>query len=592
MLGSPTAPRPYAARIRLLATKIWNHMAPRYAALALLFSAFLDCVPAQARAEPQDLRPPLALLPEQSVVVLEVQRPSQLLQALAAHPLGMPLTQAPEEMPWRQGLLEVESFLGQSLASTLSVLADRGAALGLLPDDPDWRTGLVLWASDAQASAELLARIFDQLEARFGAPGMLDKPRELIAGAPVWSLGEDLWIGQAGGRLMASQTRALLAEMLTRASQPDALGLLGHPAVTAAREVPAPPLGVWLWTDMQRLRAAKSEIQWAELDALVRRPEGLLGIGAGLALLPQAEHWSASLALDGNRLLLDLLGRGLKAAPSGLVPTQPAGMRTFLGHPGNVAEALLYRDFALLVDERARLLEPSALARFSAKLTELEVFFGGLRLGEDVLSKLSPWWQAVVREVPFPAGGTPGMPLPGAALFIAMPNDPRLHHALDAAFQSLVSIANVEGAQQGRPPLRLAVKLHGNQPYSMASPMPLAEGEVGDLRYNLVPALAMTEAGLLLATHEGLLLDLLDELEPAEGQAPEPAESLHIHGAALAQWARGQLPRLKLLAELSGQRAYLDAWIQWLADSQLRANLRFPSDRLRLSVQLEHAAAR
>lgn len=566
-------------------------MAHRYAALALLFSGFLGSNALQARPHAQDGRPPLALLPEQSAVVLEVQQPSQLLEALNARPLGMPLAQDPADVPWRQGLEDTERFLGQSLASALAICADRGAALGFVPGRTDWRTGLVLWASDEGASAALLTKIFDKLEQQFGQPGLFDNPRERIAGLPVWSVGDELWIGQAGPRLMAAQTRALLAEMLTRSANPAELGLLGQPAMTAAREVPAPPLGLWFWTDLKRLRAAPSEIQWEPLDALIRRPEGLLGVGSGLALLPHAEHWSASLALEGQKLSLELLAHGLGTAPAGLIPAQPANQRAFLAHPENLAQALLHRDFALLVDERARLLEPSALAQFSAKLTELEAFFGGLRLGEDILKRFSPWWQVALREVPFPTGSAPGLPLPGGALFIELPNDARLHHALDAAFQSLVSLANVEGAQQGRSPLRLAAKLHGGQAYSVASPLPLAEGEVGDLRYNLVPALALTEQGLLLASHEALLLEVLDELKAAPTQSSSPGEHLHINGAALADWAGSQLAGLKLLANLGGQRGDVEAWVDWLETSQLQADLRYPQNGVRFSARLEHNAA-
>jgi hypothetical protein len=191
-----------------------------------------------------------------------------------------------------------------------------------------------------------------------------------------------------------------------------------------------------------------------------------------------------------------------------------------------------------------------------------------------------------LRPVPFPAGTAPGLPLPGAVLFLEVPDDPRLAHALEAAFQTLISLSNVESAQQGRPPLRLAAKLAGQRSYSVATPMPLAEGEVGDLRYNLAPALCLTDGGLLLASHEALLLDVLDELEKAAPLAA-PAEVLELSGAELADWAEAQVSGLELLARLRGQSQPLGPWIEWLQSLWLEARVDYGPDAIRFAAWLE-----
>lgn len=575
------APRPTLARcprIRCLPTGKGAGRAARAGALGLF---------AAAPCWSQEARPAAAFLPADSAVLIELSAGSEFVAALEALPLDPPWQPPPAgRAPWRRDYEQLEGFLGAGLPAVLSRLADRGAALGLVPEGPDWQACLVLWAADEQRSAAELARLLDEVARRYGAPKLFEQPTERRGEALLWSLGEELLVARVGPRVLVSGSRALLCEGLDRLEQPADLGPLARPGPRSARALPAPDCGVWMWMDPTRLRGARTEIDWNGLDGLLTRPEGLLGLGAGLACLPRAGDWALAAEAGQDRLRLALCGFGLEALPPGLLPAAGPRPRAFLRHPDNLATALLHRDWPTATRERGRLFEPGALAQFSAKLEELQIFFGGLRLSEDVLARLSPWWQVALRPVPFPAGTAPGLPLPGAVLFLEVPDDPRLAHALEAAFQTLISLSNVESAQQGRPPLRLAAKLAGQRSYSVATPMPLAEGEVGDLRYNLAPALCLTDGGLLLASHEALLLDALDELD-AETAPAGPAERLELSGAELADWAEAQVQGLELLARLRGRDLPLRPWIEWLATLALEARVDYGADALRFEARLE-----
>jgi hypothetical protein len=535
----------------------------------------------------QEARPPAAFLPKDSAVVIELSGGAEFIAALERVPLDPPWAPPPAgRAPWRRDYERLEGFLGAPLPEVLARLSDRGAALGLVPSGADWQACLVLWASDAERSRSELERLLNEVARRYGVPKLFEQPSERRGEAELWAIGEELWVARQGPRILASGSRALLLEGLERLSDPGALGLLAEPGPSRARALPAPDRGLWMWLDPKRLRGARTDIDWNGLDGLLTKPEGLLSLGAGLACLPRATDWALSAEAEDGALRVAFGGFGLDALPPGLLPSSPTSPREFLRHPENLGQALLHRDWPTATRERGRLFEPGALAQFSAKLEELQIFFGGLRLGEDVLARLSPWWQVALRPVPFPAGTAPGLPLPGAVLFLEVPDDPRLAHALEAAFQTLISLSNVESAQQGRPPLRLAAKLAGQRSYSVATPMPLAEGEVGDLRYNLAPALCLTDGGLLLASHEALLLDVLDELEKAAPLAA-PAEVLELSGAELADWAEAQVSGLELLARLRGQSQPLGPWIEWLQSLWLEARVDYGPDAIRFAARLE-----
>lgn len=533
-----------------------------------------------------EVRSAAAFLPEGSLVALEVKDPTTLWATLAAGPLGAPWSGDADAPDLVRGLAEIESTLGANLETLLGDLASGGLALGV---DFTGRTPTVvlsLRALDQNRGAERLRDVLSAVGRSFGAPRAFETPIERN-GARIWRIGEDLTVAQKGTVTLLGTRGADLEEGLERCDDTTDLGPIARPDWQRSREAIGENEGLWALVDVAALRKETTDIDWPALDGLGRRTEGLLTLGAPLALLPRCERLRLGLRVDADGLWLCLDGEGPTTIASDLLPKGPAPAAPLAERTGNLIGALLHRDLGTLAERRGELLERDSLGAFSSALTELEPFFGSLRLGEDVLPRLGDWWEIAVREVPFAADERPELPLPGALLSIGLPDDRRLAEAIEAAFQSAVAISNVEGAQEGRAPLLLNVRQHNGHSYSLARPLSLAPGEPRDLRFNLVPAMAVWQNRLLVASHAALIEEALDGLDGGLSGSPGSGEHLRVDGAALAAWAGEQRAALLYLARLTGRSgARVDPWLDWLAGADLELRTAVKPEGLRVEALL------
>jgi len=252
--------------------------------------------------------------------------------------------------------------------------------------------------------------------------------------------------------------------------------------------------------------------------------------GAELAGLASAPALVATLRLEGQGLELELQGlepRRVAALAAGARPAEvPAELSGASG-----AEALLYRDYGAFFRERNALFPAEALPKFAEAITNGALFFEGRDLGEEVLPHLSPWVRVVVRELEFAPERRPEIPLPGIAL-VAVLDTPEEGAGWQAAFQTIVSIANVDQAQKGQRGMRLALGREGEVELSSARFTTPRPGEGIDIRHNLEPCLAVVNRHLVVASHEALARELVRELA---GRDPGRTgrEFLRIEAAAV-----------------------------------------------------------
>lgn len=493
------------------------------AAFALLPLAWRG-VRAEPPSTPAQERELASLFPERCLVYVEGCGLLPLLEQGLDHPflstvqeseLGRALLGALPLSP--TGALAVaDGWLGQPALPLAAALIRRGLGLGF---DPETQKSVILARGDDAESVERgLGVLFDALERQYGWPGAFDRPHAEWSGADAWSFGADAHVAHHGDLFLFANDSALAQETLALANDPEGRGLLGR-AGFAAQHAARPGGGLlWAWLELAELEPYADE-GFRELRAANRSPavQGLLG--AASAALFSARALSATLALDGERALALHLRAHDAAGATALLPRARPGAVPAELDGENLAEALLYRDYARYFTARTELFPPESLPGFAEAITNGALFFEGQDLGADVLRGLSPWIRVVSRPLVFAEGRRPEIPLPGVAV-VAVLDDEAAGEAWAAAFQTIVSVINVDQAQKGGKSMRLHLATEGDVQISAARYPAPAPGDGVDVRFNLEPALAIAGRHLVLGTHESLVRALVRELS-----ATEPGET-------------------------------------------------------------------
>jgi hypothetical protein len=544
-------------------------------------------------------RPLASLVPTRCLVYVESEGLEPWLAQGLEHPL---LRRVLESAPGRallakaaltpsQALERADAWLGAPALACAAELAHGGLAFGF---DPVTKKSLLLARGrDAAAVEAGLTRVFDAVERQFGWPGALDRPQRSWSDADVWSLGEAV-VARRDALLVLANDAELAQDALELAAEAEGAGLLANPEFAAAHAARQRGTLAWTWLALEELEPLGDQ-GFRDLRA-AEQTAAMQGVfGAGLAALASAPSLAATLCLDEAGLALELQGLGARHVTALAPGTRSAEVPAELGGDSG-AEALVYRDYAAFFRERAALFPPEALPAFAEAITNGALFFEGQDLGEDVLPHLSPWYRVVVRELAFPAERRPEIPLPGAAL-VAVLDTPEAGAQWQAAFQTIVALANVDQAQKGQRGMRLALGREGEIELSSARFATPRAGEGIDIRYNLEPCLAVVGRHLVLATDEELARALVRELAGREpGRAGR--EFLRVEAAAVLAALRanhGTLVAKKQIEEglerpaAEAELTLLEEALAWLDELALALDPANASLRLELSFAREDA---
>lgn len=561
-----------------------NRSIPIAALLALSLLGFRSEVEKAARIAPD--RPLASLLPPSCLVYLEGCGLQPLLEQGLDHPFVRALGQTPigEELRTRlprspeEAIRLADAWLGQPALPLIAGLTRHGIGLGFSPGTKE--AVLVARGGNADEVSRDLAFILDAIERRIGAPGLLDRPGRHWEGADIWTLGE-MSVARRGELLVVGNGVGPIEEVLELAADPSGRGLLDREGFEELRTTASSDATLWVWIDMAGI-APFADTGFRELRTADRKPavQGLLGAQVGAAL--SARALSVGLSLE-HAETVELEIRAFEgSAAAALVPLARTGCIPAACEGPDLASALVYRDYARFLTLRQELFAPEALPSFAEALTNAALFFGGQDLGEEVLAGLSPWIRVVVRSPRFESGRVPEAPLPAAAA-VACLEDERDGEQWVAAFQTVVSILNVDQTQKGKKSLHLALEREGEVSLSVARYSTPASSEEVDLRYNLEPSLAVVGRHLVIGTHSSLVHDLVRRLaEATPTDSSLAAETLEIEASGWRslldanfellvarkvleeglelEVARGKLePLRQLLRTLEGMRAVLSS---------------------------------
>jgi hypothetical protein len=481
----------------------------------------------------------------------------------------------------------------------VAATCERGAALGLarVADRPAWV--VVLRARDAQTVRSARESAFAALGRRYGDALVRALPREEFRGGAVWGIGPEFALAEHGEHLVAGNSPALVRDVLTRVASTGELGLLAEPTLSEALAEGAGTAPLFAWADVERAtlyergEAAREELTTSR--AAARNPGTLLVFGPALGLAPLARAITAELSFEGEDPRLRLCARDVEvpaALSASAAPASP-GTEAVQLRPGarDLARATLHRDFAAVLARRTELFDADQLAALAKGLSDLSLFFMGKDLVEDVLPRVSPWWTLVARPIEFGAAPRPELELPALAAIVELSDPERDGPLVVAAFQSLVSIINVERAQQGEDALLLELALEGSTQVSFAHFLAPDRDQPVDIRYNLAPAVARNGSRVVIGSHVELVRELVREGLGGERSAGDALPARAANHATPGAVSRDALtlsgPGIARYIALNERAIVLNAM---LGKGQTEARATEEARRLRLLLELVQSA--
>lgn len=537
-----------------------------FTALALCAFAELS-QPLTVRADGPVHTPPMGCL-----AYIEWRTPQATVAAIEGHEvlgpvLGELARQVLGENEDLEGLLAALSNEGESFTDTLARLAGDGLAVWVTFEQFAPVFSLALPAADAEAGAARRSELLRSLERLADAPGALATPSESTDGVDVWALGDALFVVGKGADTYLSNSRNALSPLIVE--RRSVRGRRALERLTETHALRAAGSDLFAWIDIGAINALSglaggvlpTEGPAALLTTLTElpgNPQAQSLLGPGISRLAEGRSWSLRANVRGERVEVQLASDGIKT-PSVLAPLSAAPAPVAMGSGVNTAHAQVYRDFGSMLTQRETLFAGRELAGIAMTVSQLELFLGGLTLQDDVLPAVSPWMEVVSRTIDFGDTPRPDLRLPAAALVLRVAREGAIGEHLDAAFQGLISVTNIGRAETGEPPLRLVLGRDGDRTWTAARFPTPAEGAPVDAIHNLVPAAALVGDHWILASHEELLVELMDEMTDAAASATSTGtttgagalrEHARISGAPLARLAAPQLDALALMQSL------------------------------------------
>jgi len=505
-----------------------------------------------------DSEPDLAaLMPESTWIYAEGPGLAGLFAGGLDHPLvarllGSELGElflAQAETSPEDALERVEERLGRSPLKALEAMTARGIALGV-----GYKRGEPVYAIAARGGEpeEMSAVLRDALGWAAEQHGLersqLIEPHGRIRGAGVWYLGDELTLALEGDLFLASNDEGRLRDMLDLGALEEAAGLASRPGFAEATRGVAGDELAWAWFDLAGLAQVAAE-PVKNLRAATGNPGLQFLLGPVFCALGSGEAAYVELELDAERLALDVESFGVAAgvAQSVQLPLDARPPSLPSAKESDGARALVYRDLAGLFRQRTEMFPADVLPKFAEATSTLALFFGGADVTDGILPAISPWLGVIVRPVAFDEGATPDIPLPAAAIVARLEDAGRLGEQMFGAFHTLVGVINVEAAQNMQPQLIPKLELVQADQVLSAHYVEPAPGGGVDLRYNLVPAVALVDDAFVLATHRELAKELVGQLRRGEVEAPAGGgEHLSLEGAAAARVVRDNAEALAM----------------------------------------------
>lgn len=502
-----------------------------------------------ARAESKD---PLRFFPEQTDVVLKVEKPRALVEAVLKHDLA----KEAEDLPVVRELLDSANFrrffrlvahfekeLGAPWPELIDKIAGGGMAAGLrIVPEADAPVLLVVQGTDEKAVArffDLGLSVLDDERARQGAPKPL--PRKTYEGAECVELDKDAFVARAGDALLFSNKSEMLKAGIDRRAAARKESKAGSAAGLAGKQAPGilpPNPAAWLWVNLKRVKELP---QLKELFETPRANFILTLVGAGyLDAARRSDFVAAGLYADGGNFRLAVrmpAGRDGMAPDVELhLPRDPAvgGTLPLLEPKGVLFSHSFYFDFDTMYRKRDQIFPPDLVKGFNEGEKQISRFLVGSSLPK-FLGQSGVYYRLVAAK-PEPVADyktVPDQRLPAFAAVLSM-RDPDFAKTMTTVIKGgalaagqAVSLKPWDEEIAGVPAFGYSFPENGKFPED-----PLK------LHFNYQPSFGPYKDQYILASNKGLFRQLVGILDREDRTHPAPQNMrLRAYAAGAGDYA-------------------------------------------------------
>jgi hypothetical protein len=501
-----------------------------------LWAAFAATMLLASRAAAQTAPPANRLLPQNTVLAVELSKPKALLDVV----LGEKAIQAVTSTPLFRQVIE-----NPSLKQAIQVVRYLELRLGV-----DWKTGLhklvdggIVWAVTADGGNLLIveaqdAKILGQLHevvleftkndaANSAKPGQMASSD--YRGVKAWSLFPNEAHAIVGNRLVLASRRELLKTILDL-NAGEGKGLTESGGYQAAQRSVG---GDGVATAYVNLAAIKliPGIQKALTEEA--NPMGALLLAGVRETLRESNWLAMQLRVDDRKLTLSAKvdGRPNPAAEQAAFawPKLPdEGALPNVAVPRLIAGLSFYRDLHGFYAAKDKLFpeRTSGLIFFE---NMMGIFFSGRDLTEDIMAQPKPQVRMVVAEQVYDkAIGTPQVQIPAFAAILRLNDPAKYADVAEGAWQKALGLVNVTRGQKAEPGLIIDRLSHSDTRYTVAY-FPASDekkGPVG-MEHNFRPTLVKMGEYVVLSSTDGLAKDVIDALKKEIADKVKPLAGVH-----------------------------------------------------------------
>lgn len=482
-----------------------------------------------ASAAAQD---PLASIPESAQVVVKVDSPRKLAEAITA----LEAFQQAQQLPVYRQILDsaaarrayrilayFERELGAKWPELLDQLAGGGVAVGFRFGDGAPAL-VVLQGTDekqVERAFDLVLKVVDEELTRQGAktPVVWSAYR----GTPTVRIGDAVHAARVGSAVLISTKAEFLHQALDIPSsgKPGASVRNKKSLKDAGWLLPKNPLAM-IWVDFASVKQTKETKDF--FDATRQDFLQTLVLGSTIDCLRRADYVAAGLYQEGQGFRLALrLPAGRDGLPPEFAfhvpPKGTPGSLPLLEPPGVIYSQSFHLDIGFYWKNRAKLINAQMLKDIETGEKQVsKILPGSLKLGE-LLEKWGGHHRlVVVNHDKLPYKTEPGLRLPAFGYVTAM-RDPQFGKSMDAIIRSGGLIATLQFGLKMTHTEHDGVKIVA---YRFPEGKPLAE-DTENIRFNFEPCYAVVGDQFVVGSTVEVCKKLIDEVKRTAKLPPSPA---------------------------------------------------------------------
>jgi hypothetical protein len=487
------------------------------------------------RAEVPD---PVRLIPDHADLLVKVEQPRALVEAVLNHPLVKDLYRidairdlysSTNARRFYQLLAYFEKQLGAPRLEILDHLAGGGAALAVKFEANPTPVLLVVQSKDEQMLRRFFQLGLELVEQELTRQEAKERPeKSMYRGTEIVAIGKDFHAAVVGSALVLSNIVKGLELAIDQHLDGGKKSLAQVAGVADARRLAGPDPLAWMWLNLETARqtpggkelfkTTKSEqpvftiIAGPTLDIARRSPFLCAG------LYPREQGFTLSIRMPRGR---DQMPPGLNA----LLPSSgEPGSRPLLTPQGVLYSASFFMDLAKFWENRANLLTEQALKKLEEFDKNSGRFLAGTRMSQ-LLTEAGPYQRIVVaHQAKSSYQTTPGQYIPAFAFILEMREPESFSKRAETVLRGAALLATTQV------PVQLVEEKHGERQiisYRFPEDRKI-KADVNNVRFNFSPCFVAVGNQFVISSNLPLCHELIDllEQEAASSKAPQNSPSL------------------------------------------------------------------